>query len=376
MTHHGAPQSRVKIVYVIDSIARGGTELQLVGLIHRLDRKRFDPRLVTLRCGEDLGREADCAHTELDVRRLLSSQGLKELHRLRRLLRDERVGIVQTFFQDATLFGMVAARAANVPVRLIAFRDMGFWRTRSQEFGMRRVYPLATGFLANSEAVKSEACTRDRLSPSRWRVIYNGIDVDRYRFEAHPEPEVAVGIVGNLNRRVKRADLFLRAAARVSRRNAHVTWHVVGDGELRAEYEALASDLGIADRVVFAGRVVDVAGYLRKLAIGVSCSDSEGLSNAVLEYMLAGCAVVATAVGGNLEVVRHGETGLVVLPGDETALADAVMTLLRDIPTRLALARNARSMVEREFGWERCVTQHEAYYDQALIAANRAAGPH
>ncbi len=359
----------VKVMYCIDAIDRGGTESQLAGLINRLDRREFAPRLCTLRPSSSLLSEIDCPKLELDVRRLMSSSALAKMQRLAALLREERVGIVQTFFQDSTVFGLAAARLATVPVRVVAFRDLGFWRTPSREFLMRSVYPWATGFLANSLAVRDQACAADRLAPERVRVIHNGIDSRMYPFVDHPEGEIAIGIVGNLNRRVKRADLFLRAAARLARRWPGVTFHLIGDGELRPEYEALAGSLGLSSRVRFAGRIADVPAYLRTLAVGVICSDSEGLSNALLEYMLSGCAVVATAVGGNVEVVRHGETGLLVPPDDEVALAAALEIVVGNAELRSALARGARAAVEAQFSWTRCVEDHQEHYRSLLSAA-------
>jgi L-malate glycosyltransferase len=363
------PPVLIKVLYCIDSIGRGGTETQLVGLINRLDRRRFAPSLCTLRPSSDYIGEADCPRLELDAGRLFSPSGISRLRALADHMRRERFGIVQTFFQDPTALGMTAARLAGVPVRIISFRDLGFWRTPAQEFLMRRLYPLATGFLANSDAVRHHVCVRDRLDPDRIRVIRNGIDVDRYRFTEHPESAVAVGIVGNLNRTVKRADLFLKAAARVAVRHPETTWHLIGDGELRPRYEAMAAELGLAGRTVFAGRIADVPAYLQRLAIGVMCSDTEGFSNAVLEYMLGGCAVVATSVGGNLEVVHDGRTGLLVPPGNDVALASALARLIEERTTRALLARQARAMVERDFGWEPCVAAHEEYYRAAVTAA-------
>lgn len=373
MTSRSGPaMAPTTICYCIDSIHRGGTESQLVGLINRLDRRRFSPRLCTIRSSDTYLDEAMCPRVELNAPRLFSATGAWRLRQLARYLRREGVDVVQTFFQDSTLLGMAAARLARVPVRLVSFRDLGFWRTPQQEFLMRRAYPMATGFLANSQAVKDRVCTRDHLDPSRVRVVYNGIDSGRFRYVDHPEMEIAIGIVGNLNRRVKRADLFLRAAARVAVRHPGVTWHLIGDGELRPQYEALAVELGIADRTVFTGRLADVPAYLQRLAVGVICSDSEGFSNAILEYMLSGCAVVATAVGGNLEAVHDGKTGLLVPPGDEVALANALSHLVEERAVRLRIARNARAMVEREFGWARCLADHEEYYLSSLLAAGAA----
>ena len=355
----------VPVLYCIDALHNGGTELQLLGLLERLDRRRVRPLLCTLR-PSSLAPPADVEHLYLPTPRLLAPGGWRSVRRLAAWLREREVRIVQTFFQDATVVGLAAARRAGVPVRLVSFRDLGFWRTRAQSWLMRRVEPWATGFLANSAAVRDAACRADGLDPARFRVIPNGIDTDRYRFVDHTEPRPDVAVVGNLNRRVKRQDLFLAAAARLADRYPGVRWHLVGDGELRPAYERRARQLGLGERVVFAGRVDDMNGYLARIGIGVNCSDTEGLSNAVLEYMLCGCAVVATAAGGNREVVRDGETGLLVPPGDASALAAAVAGLLDDPARRRGLARAAAAAVRERFAWERCVEAHHVYYAEVL----------
>ncbi len=355
-----------RILYCIDSIHPGGTETQLVGLVNRLDRDRFTPSLCTLVPSSTLLGEVKAPHIEIGGGRLVGPGGYKRVRRLAAWMKDQRIDIVQTQFQDSTILGIAAARMAGVPVRLVSFRDLGFWRQPVSEFLMRRVYPSATGFLANSTAVKNDVCRRDRLDPSLFRVISNGIDVGAYEFVEHLESEVRIGIVGNLNRRVKRQDLFLRAAARVAARHDDVTFHVIGDGEYRPEYEELARDLGLGERVVFEGRVDDVNARLGDLTVGVLCSDSEGLSNALLEYMLRGCAVVATAVGGNLDVVRDGETGLLVPPGNEIALASAISRYLDEKTLRLMVSMKARAMAEERFSWEACVETHQECYEHEL----------
>ncbi|MBU1675422.1 glycosyltransferase [bacterium] len=358
-----------KILYCIESIGRGGTEKQLVGLINRLDRELFQPQLCTLRPSSDYLNEVACPCLELNVSRLLSPGGLASVRRLARHVSTEGVAVVHSFFQDPTLVALPAARLGRVPVRLNSFRDLGFWRTPLQVFLMRRAYPLATGFMANSQAVKHHVSRKDHLDPSRIKVVYNGVDTNEYRFVEHLESEVSIGIVGNLNRRVKRTDLFLRAAARVHARHPEVVFHVIGDGELRPEYETLAAGLGISRCTVFAGRIEDVPGYLGKLAVGVICSDSEGFSNAVLEYMLRGCAVIATSVGGNLEVIHDGETGLLIPPGNVVALASAMTRLVEEKKTRLMLTLRARAVAEESFDWSGCVAEHQDHYAQELRRA-------
>lgn len=269
----------------------------------------------------------------------------------------------------------LASRSAGVPVRLRALRDLGFWRHGANQIPLWLVNPLFTGFVANSQAVRDHYCAADHLPPARVAVINNGAEPGDFPFVDHDELIPAVGIVSNLDRPVKRIDLFLEAAALLSRDRPEIVWHVVGTGARLPAFQAMARRLGIAERVVFAGSVSEVSAYLARLAIGVICSDSEGFSNTLLEYMLRGCAVVATDVGGNREAIRHGETGLLTAPGDAAALAQAIERLAADPVERLRLARRARQETVSRYGWTCCVQAHHELYARAVKdAAMRGRG--
>lgn len=352
-----------KILFCIDSLTRGGTELQLTGLIERLDRSRWEPHLLTIRPSPPELHPDDCGRLAWNVPRLLSPRGAGAALGLARRLRREDFAVVQTFFQDSTLLAGPAARLAGVPVRLASFRDLGFWVTPGQARVLRRVYGGMTGFLANAQVVRDHFAGLFDLAPERFTVTPNGIDSEALPFVEQAGPTLDIGLVGNLTRRVKRTDLFLAAAARLAQRHPDVRWHVIGDGDLRTEAEAFVARAGIAGRVVFTGRIADVAGYLERLQVGVICSDSEGLSNAVLEYQFKGCAVVATDTGGNPELVQHGETGLLVPTDDAGNLADALERLIDDVPLRRRLAAEARRRAAARYNWESCLAAHEQAWD-------------
>ena len=359
-------KSPAGILYVIDTLRRGGTELQLAGLIARLDRKRFSPRLITLRDHEVDVLPPDCPHLELGTDSLASVTGLGALNRLRRELRTHDIRICQTFFQDATLMGGLASAWARTPVRLGSFRDLGFWRTRRQELVLRPLYRSLTGFIANSTAVRDHFCSHDHLDPARVTVIPNGLDTAAIPFRPPRAVPTVVGIVGNLTRPVKRIDLFVEAAGRLAAAHPGVRWEVVGDGGLRPALEDQARRLGLGDRLVFRGRCPDVPAILATWDVGVLCSDSEGFSNALLEYLLAGCVAVATDVGGNREAVQHDRTGLLVPTGDAQALAAAVDRCLGDHALRTRLAEAARTDAVSRFDWNTCVAAHEDLYRRLL----------
>jgi glycosyltransferase involved in cell wall biosynthesis len=144
-------------------------------------------------------------------------------------------------------------------------------------------------------------------------------------------------------------DLFLKAAARVIPILPEARFWVVGDGELRGELERLVGDLALGEKAMFWGRRNDVRKLLSEMAVGVICSDSEGLSNAIMEYMEAGLPVVATSVGGNPELVRHGVTGLLVPPDQEKLLAQAMQTLLADPNRAVEMGAAGRKAIENGF---------------------------
>jgi glycosyltransferase involved in cell wall biosynthesis len=189
--------------------------------------------------------------------------------------------------------------------------------------------------------------------------------VDVERFAGFPPPfagpTVRVGCVANL-RPVKNVDGLMRAARRVLDRFPEVTFEVAGDGEQRAELERLHAELRLGERFVLRGSVADVPGFLRSVDMAVLPSHSEGMSNALLEYMAAGRAVVATAVGANPQLVIDGEHGLIVPPRDEVALAEAINRLLTNPGYARRVASAGTDRVRGQFSRSAMVRRFEVFY--------------
>lgn len=308
----------------------------------------------------------DCTYLELDVPSLKPPKVIGQARALYRYLREQRIGIFHSFFQDASILGQPVAWAAGVPVRVVSFRDLGFWRTTKSEWMMRGAIRFATGLLANSESVKREVVARDGVSAGRFTVIENGLDPAAIPFREEPTARPTIVFVGNLNREVKRPDLFVESARLIAGEFPDAEWWFVGDGRLRPGLEARVNELGLSERFHFLGARQDVVELLRSATVGVNCSDSEGLPNSVIEYMLAGAAVVASDVGGNRDVVASGRTGLLVPAGDAGALADGIASVLRDPVRADGLRRRARLEAVRRFSWDACVQAHQDYYGRQL----------
>lgn len=377
MIEHGY---RPRVTYLVDFLRtlNAGTERQLGYLLDHLPEEGFQLSLISLQDSPLLSHEIGGRFPRVAFHSLGGSSdisaSLGAFWRLARMLRRLRPDLVHTFFPAANSLGVLVARMAGVRAILSSRRDMGYHLTRKDIWGLKIANPLVSGVIANSGAVRDKVIQMEGLSAERVTVIHNGIALDQFSEGvpmAPPDPPV-VGIVANLNRRVKRVDLFVRAAAQVNRSHPDVTFRVIGDGCLRPELEALAASLGIAAQVEFLGRREDIRELLGTMSVAVLCSDSEGFSNALMEYMLAGLPVVATNVGGNPELIEDGRTGLLVPVGDAEALARAIGRLLDDEHLAAELGAAARLSIESGYSIERMVSATADLYRRVVASAKTA----
>lgn len=366
----------IRVLYGIDSLGWAGTEKQLLELIGSFDRRRVQPHLFTLKPSPIAPADIDCPWLELPFTSLAAPGVFRCARRLSRFIAENRIQLVQTFFQDPPLVAFLATRFRRVQL-LGSFRDLGFWREWKKVLQLRLVYPFFDGFIANSEAVADHFHRADWIPRRKIAVVYNGIPPAK---PMRLDPDLAqwaegaplVGLVANLNRPVKRADLFIDAAALVHRDLPAAKFVLVGGGHLRPELEQRVSARGLSAVVRFTGNVPQSQAFIQGFSVGVLCSDSEGLSNALLEYMASGVPAVATAVGGNPEVLEDAVSGLLVPPNNPPALADAILRLLRDRDLSSRLAAAGRARVADRFSWEGCRERYETLYARVLGLSSSA----
>jgi len=208
-------------------------------------------------------------------------------------------------------------------------------------------------------------------------VIHNGVDTEKYR-PGTPEEraiarrawgaghdDVVLMTVASL-KPLKRIDALLRAAAALRNSGAPIRAVLVGDGPDRGALESLARELGLSDRVTFAGVREDVDAWLRGADVFVLSSRTEAFPNVVLEAMATGLPVVTTDVGSVREMVEPGVSALVVPAGDDPALGAAISRLASDPSLRDAFGRRGREIVEARFRFETTCAQREALLEELL----------
>jgi glycosyltransferase involved in cell wall biosynthesis len=369
VTTHAAARP-VRVCFLIDTLSRAGTESQLLALIRELDRGAVEPCLVLLDGSDPASQRLEPSHCpvlRLGVKRLTSRAAYRAARRLRSFWREWRPDVLQVYFLDSAYFGVPLAKLCRVPRVVRVRNNLGYWLTWKHRLLNRLIGRLANVTLTNSADGKQALVAAEGLSPDRVAVIENGVDVERFAGFAPPfsGPTVRVGCVANL-RPVKNIDGLMRAARLVIDRSPDVVFEVAGDGEQWAELERLHAELRLGERFILRGAVSDVPGFLRSVDVAVLPSHSEGMSNALLEYMAAGRAVVATAVGATPELVHDGETGLLVPPGNETALADATGRLIADAGLSQRLGAAARRQVEIDYSRDAMRRRFERFYYSGL----------
>jgi glycosyltransferase involved in cell wall biosynthesis len=190
--------------------------------------------------------------------------------------------------------------------------------------------------------------------------LWNGIDLERFAFAGF-SPGGPLVTVARLSPE-KGLDTLLHAMAEAVRAEPGIHLEIAGDGPLRSELEQLAKNLGLDRHVRFLGEVRDIAALLSRASLFVLPSNSEGISLTLLEAMARGLPIVTTKVGGNVEVVIHGETGLLVPPASPPALAGAILKILGDSSKSQLMGRAGRRRVEAFFDIRQVVAQYEKLY--------------
>jgi glycosyltransferase involved in cell wall biosynthesis len=371
-------KKKIRVLYTIGTLDIGGAEGQLVRLVTHLNPNKFEPVVCCLSSAGPYRKALDDAGIPVKVIGFTGSphRDLIHLLRLTGYMRRIKPDIVHGFLFWAYIIGTFAARMAGIPVVIASRRSLGnFKADKSHYLIIERIVNRMTDLIvANSEAVKQDVIYQEKVPAKKVRVIYNGIDTLLYKAPSAPTlkaalgiPEKArvVGVVANLIY-YKGHKYFLDAWASVVKKFPESICLFVGDGSLRDELEAIVKQKGFIESVLFLGTRRDVPLLISLMDLVVHPSLEEGFSNAILEAMAAGKPVVATSVGGNIEAIVHGETGILVEPADPESLAAAINYLLEYPQSRLSMGEAGRKRILKRFGLARMTGETETLYEELI----------
>jgi sugar transferase (PEP-CTERM/EpsH1 system associated) len=366
----------IRVMHVVNNLGTGGLENGLVNLVRRMDPSRFEHAVCTIR---GLGPNAERLPTERVHVMTLAKTGSTSLLQTPALVR-----AIRRFQPDivhsrnwAAIEAVVAGRLARVSA--VVHSEHGFEAKASTEEPTRRTcfrrlaYELADQVLAVSFQLRDLHAGRTGFPARKIRVIHNGVDLERFS----PDPEtrsrtreelgilesdLCIGSVGNLLP-VKDQMTLLKALGALP--DSFGAWRllIVGAGAEERKLKAFVEGHSAwKDRVKFLGSSSRVPELMRAMDVFVLPSVAEGICNSLLEAMATGLPVVATAVGGNPEVVVDGESGLLFPAGDVPALANQLSRLRAQPRLRTQLGHRAIDRVRTEFSLDSMVRAYEQLY--------------
>lgn len=376
-------KEKIVILFLIDFFVTkegvtGGTERQLIEKLYRLDKDKFEPIVLCLQKSPPyvFWDKLDCENGILHIYSITSFDCIRKIINFSYYLRKRKVDIIESVFFDSIFVGVIAGRLSRVKKVITCRRDLGFWYSKMTLWWFLLFNRLTDRILVNSQATKMFVANREDVSKDKIDVIHNGIDVERIdsenkldltkEFRNIGRNDKIVGIVGNCNRKIKRFDVFIKALSEVVKKIRAVKFIVVGDGKLKDELLALSNELGVGGYLVWAGQKENPLPYIKSFHVGVICSDSEGFSNALLEYMASGLGVVATDVGGNGELIQDGKNGFLIPAGDYMALADRIVKLLSDERLAGEMGSESARLVREKYSWGIKIKEYEAYYQRLV----------
>jgi len=329
----------------------GGSERQFSALARCLDTERFRVHVGCIANRGEFGSGLGSI-TEFPMGgNLYGVRSLKSRFRLARVLRSMSISVAYAFDFYTNLALIPAARFARVPVLIGSQRQLGDLLSPAKARAQLAMLRWCDCVVTNSRAAAQQLISKG-LAEQRIVVIPNGVPPEAFASTPAILPRRAsllrVGMIARMNTQSKNHRLFLRAAARLHARFSGLEFVLAGDGPLRPQLERDAADLGIRDSVHFLGDRRDIAAVLASIDISVLPSESESLSNVIIESMAAGVPVLATRVGGNAELIDPTR-GVLVPPNDEQSLAEEMERVLRDPAMRAELARNAKTFAELHF---------------------------
>jgi glycosyltransferase involved in cell wall biosynthesis len=345
---------------------RGG-ERQTLWLAQGLARAGHRSLLV-VRPGQPLAERAGAAGLQVVPCTPVSELDLAAARWVRRCILVNGVEIVHAHTAHAVALAALATR--GTPARMVLTRRTGF-RLRSNPF-TRWKYRRAAAIIAISARVQ-RSLAEGGVDPALIEVIPSGVPLDRdvapaSRAELGVLPDAPLVVMVGALTREKDPLTFARAVAAARRSLPTLRALVVGDGPLRAELQAEVQRLGIADVLRLTGHREDADAIIAAADVLALSSVEEGLGSVLLDAMAFGKPVAVTAAGGIPEIVVHGETGLLVAPGDADALGDAIASIAGDRELAMRLAAGARSRVAR-YSMDEVVGRTTAVYERVLSAS-------
>ena len=366
----------IKVMHILHTLGTAGLQKGVVNIANQLNSNGFE---ISICCLEQSGVFEERLNSGAKVFVMNKQPGIDYVlpMRLARLFRSEGTMIVHTHNFATYLYGALGAGFALSP-KVIHGEHGSLLQPpdgQPRHLVIRRYLSCITAAFHTVSADMRNALIRmTGIEPSKIVTILNGIDLAKFRktpgsitrmlLGIQPE-ELVIGTVGRLAQ-VKNYELLIQAISEASHAGVHPRLLFVGDGPSRSRLESLTEQHHLEKQVLFLGDRSDVPELLNIMDIFVLPSFSEGLSNSIMEAMAVGIPVIASDVGGNPELVSHGETGFLFPSCDATALTQQILELVEDSEKRHKMGALGQKRMEELFTLDKMIQNYARLYRSVL----------
>lgn len=366
----------MKIWYLLPEMKLGGAEQHVLRLASGLRERGHEAGIATIFREGVLAqavREEKIPFVCLEAGK---GWGPKTFFKITRWIRSARPDLLHTYLFGFHFFAGLPAWALNVPAIISSRREISHWQKRRHRVLENLGNFFTDRVICCSMAVERWVLEKENLHPEKVLTLHNGIDLQHFkrgltpfggirREFGIPENAQVVGTVANFASE-KGYPILLEAAQTCLKEKENLWFLCVGSGPLEKGIKERAKQIPGHERIVFTGSRRDIPDLLEAMDVFVLASVIEGFPNVLLEAMAMAKPVVASEVGGIPELVESGVNGILILPRDKKALAEAILALLEDSEKRVRLATNAQEKIKREFTLDRMLDQYEALYLSVL----------
>ena len=362
----------MKILHINTERTWRGGEQQTLNLLTGLSQRRITCHLIC-QAGSPMEERAVRAGMEVFPIPMRGEIDLAASFQIRKLISDFKYNIIHAHTSHAHTLAFWASIRTGV-IRLVTRRvDFTIFRNRFLPLNGIKYRYMADYYIAISEKIK-DVMVKDGIAADRIFVVYSGINPDRFcqssgdhlipEFHLRTSQPVIINVAHMAEH--KGQQYLVRAIPHVLKQIPDARFFIIGEGELRADLQALSASLGISRALTFTGFRKDVGAFYNIADLFVMSSVQEGLGTAMVDALALGKPVVAANAGGIPEIIKDGETGCLVDAANPQALAQGIIRMLTNKDQAQRMALRGRAVVKEQFSIDAMVENNLAVYHQLL----------
>lgn len=366
----------VKICHFVDTLEIGGLEKTVKNIVLGMDKNDYQHQVWCLRkkgaLAQDLERE------RILVRSFNFESGLKisYLLRLIREAKKENFKIIHSHGIFPSIWAQLTAIFAKVSIRVMHCQNLYYASSVKERIRLRFLSCFTTKFIAVSQAVNKCLIGFIGIAPDKITLIYNSApDLEQQTLDRKEEIRANLGlkpsdfVVGSISRlaELKGHIFIIEAIKELLKHNQNCKCIIAGDGPLRESLTQEVKNLGLEDKIIFLGQRKDAEDlYLAMDVFVLKSTSKEGLPLSLAEAASAGLPLIATAIGGNPEIVQDGVNGFIIPPKNSGTLAEKIEYLMRDPGTRKRMGENSRKIWQEKFTLQGMLNKIDSLYKDLM----------